>query len=125
MRVARLPGFACARGHAYLHAQDACPACGASLSALFISPHATLVLATIVRVNPAGEPFALGIAVTLSGRARTLCRIEGGIRGHGHDRVVLEKRGDVFVARRCDHRGGAVTESNPAPHPKRPGSQKS
>jgi uncharacterized OB-fold protein len=104
-RLARLGAFVCARGHAYLHAQDACPQCGARLQARWIPPDATLTLDTTVRVTPDGDPFVLGIAVTRCGRARALCRVEGTIRGHGYDHVVLEKRGDVFVARRLSQRG--------------------
>jgi len=99
-RRARLFAFACARGHTYLHAQDACPQCGTRLRARWIPPDATLTLETTVRVTPDGAPFVLGIAVTRCGRARTLCRVDGGIRRQGYDRVVLEREGDVFVARR-------------------------
>jgi hypothetical protein len=98
-RRARLNAFACARGHAYLHAHDACPQCGDRLRTLSIPPEAILTLETTVRVTPDGVPFALGIAVTRCGRARTLCRLEGPGRRRGYDRVVLEKEGDEFVAR--------------------------
>jgi len=66
-----------------------------------------LVLVTTVRVNPSGKPFQLGIAVTCSGRARTICRVEGNMRALGHDRVVLERRGKVIVARRWWERRSA------------------
>jgi uncharacterized OB-fold protein len=99
-RPPRLSAFACARGHTYLHAHDACPQCAAPLRRRWIPPAATLTLDTTVRVTPGGEPFVLGIAVTRCGRARTLCRVDASIRGHGYDRVILERNGDIFVARR-------------------------
>ena len=104
-RRSRLSAYACARGHAYLHAQDRCPQCGGRLRARWIPPAATLTLDTTVRVTPGGKPYVLGIAVTRCGRARTLCRVDGSIRRHGYDRVVLESEGDVFVARRRGRRG--------------------
>jgi hypothetical protein len=64
-----------------------------------VAPDATLLLLTTVRVSPWGAPFRLGLAVTVCGRARTLCHVEGRVRGSGSDAVVLERRGDVFVAR--------------------------
>jgi len=60
---------------------------------------ARLVLVTTVRINPTGAPFRLGVAVMRSGRARVLCVVEGAVRGLGYDRVVLEERGGVTVAR--------------------------
>ncbi len=66
---------------------------------------AILVLVTTVRVNPTGVPFRLGVAVTRAGRARVLCRVEGRVRASGHDRVVLEERDGVVVARRARGRG--------------------
>jgi len=64
-----------------------------------IPARAVLELITTVRINPAGEAYRLGIAVTHAGRARTICRVEGHVRGLGHDRVLLERRGDVIIAR--------------------------
>lgn len=96
----RIAAWQCARGHTSLHPDQACTACGGRLRTLEIAPDATLLFATTVRVNPSGQPFQLGVAVTRCGRARTLCRIEGALRGLGHDVVVLERRGDVIVARR-------------------------
>lgn len=119
-RPARLAAFACARGHVYLHAQDTCPQCGGPLRHRWIPPVATLTLDTTVRVTPRGDPFVLGIAVTHCGRARTLCRVDGSIRGHGYDLVILEKDGDVFVARRR-----SFTESNRATRPTRPVARRS
>jgi len=66
---------------------------------------AVLVLVTTVRVNPTGTPFRLGVAITRRGRARVLCRVEGRVRESGHDRVVLEERDGVVVARRARGRG--------------------
>ncbi|HET6350378.1 MAG TPA: hypothetical protein VFH88_14980, partial [Candidatus Krumholzibacteria bacterium] len=65
-----------------------------------IRADAVLELATTVHVNPTGRPFRLGVAVTRSGHARTLCHVEGAMRGLGNDSVVLERRGDILVARR-------------------------
>lgn len=69
-----------------------------------IAGEATLVLVTTVRINPSGAPFQLGVAVTRSGRARVLCRVEGAVRGLGHDRVRLEERDGVVVARAARRR---------------------
>lgn len=60
---------------------------------------ATLVLVTTVRVNPTGAPFRLGIAILRSGRSRVLCRVEGSVRGSGYDRVMIEEKNGVTVAR--------------------------
>lgn len=60
---------------------------------------ATLVLVTTVRVNPSGAPFRLGLAILYRGRTRILCRVEGKVRGSGYDRVTIEERNGVMVAR--------------------------
>lgn len=60
---------------------------------------ATLVLVTTVRVNPTGVPFRLGLAIMRRGRTRVLCRVEGNVRGSGHDRVMIEERNGVMIAR--------------------------
>jgi hypothetical protein len=90
----------CERGHVHAHPQhdSSCDACGARTRATRVLADATLVLVTTVRVNPFGAPFRLGLAVTKCGRARVLCRIEGAVRGSGHDRVRLEARAGVFYA---------------------------
>jgi hypothetical protein len=98
MRRQRLSAWGCARGHITLQHDSACAACGASLGAMHIAPDAVLELVTTVRVNPTGVPYQLGIAITRAGRARTICRVEGAVRALGHDRVVLERRGDMIVA---------------------------
>jgi hypothetical protein len=77
----------------------ACATCGERTLAARIRGAAVLELVTTVRVNPSGQPFQLGVAVLRAGRSRTLCRVEGAVRGLGNDRVVLERRGDVIVAR--------------------------
>jgi hypothetical protein len=76
------------------------------VTATRLSSHAVLTLVTTVRVNPSGAPFRLGVAVTRSGRARVLCRVAGDVRGNGRDRVVLEERDGIVVARpaRCGPR---------------------
>lgn len=98
-RTPRLEARRCARGHVGLHSDPACAVCGEPASPVRILPDAVLELVTTVRVNPTGEPFQLGVAVTRAGRARTLCRVEGAVRGLGNDAVVLERRGDVLIAR--------------------------
>jgi len=98
MRRSRLQAWRCALGHVTLQRDPACPTCGASLGEMHIAPHAVLELVTTVRVNPSGEPYQLGIVVTRSGRARTICRVEGAVRALGHDPVVLERRGDMIIA---------------------------
>ena len=94
-----LDAWRCHAGHVYLHPHAACPVCGRSLRATRVPPVATLLLITTVRVSPAGSPFDLGLAVTVAGRARTLCRVEGRVRGTGRDSVLLERHGATIVAR--------------------------
>ncbi len=95
-----LDGWRCERGHVHVHPHEACPRCGGRLRGTRIAPQATLLVQTIVRVTPSGGPFRLGVAVTRAGHAHTLCRVEGDVRGTGHDAVMLERRGNVIVARR-------------------------
>jgi len=99
MRRGKLQAWRCPNGHVTLQHDQVCVSCGASLRELHIVPEAVLELVTTVRVNPTGEPYQLGIAVTRAGRARTICRVEGTVRGLGHDRVLLERHGDVITAR--------------------------
>ena len=94
----RLQAWKCANGHLTLQRDPVCATCGASVCELYIAPEATLELVTTVRVNPTGEPYRLGIAITRAGHARTICRVEGSVRALGHDPVVLERRGDMIVA---------------------------
>jgi uncharacterized OB-fold protein len=98
-RTPKLEAWRCERGHVYLHPHDACPECGARLRGSRVSPEATLLLVTTVRVTPDGSPFALGLAVTVCGRARTVCRVQGAVRGSGSDAVVLERIGPAIIAR--------------------------
>jgi hypothetical protein len=63
-----------------------------------IAPDAVLELVTTVHVNPSGAPYQLGIAVTRAGRVRTICRVQGAVRGLGNDRVLLERHGGMIVA---------------------------
>ncbi|MCH7549224.1 MAG: hypothetical protein IH969_06800 [Candidatus Krumholzibacteriota bacterium] len=93
-----LEGWSCRRGHAFLYSHECCPACGAELSPRRLRAHATLRSCTTVRVNPDGDPYRIGIAVTEQG-ARTLCMVEGKIRGNGRDRVQLVLREGRYVAR--------------------------
>jgi uncharacterized OB-fold protein len=99
IRRQRLDARRCIRGHLSLEGDPACPQCGERVHAVQIQPDATLELVTTVRVNPTGRPYQLGVAVTRAGRARTLCRVEGAVRGLGNDAVILERRGDVLIAR--------------------------
>jgi hypothetical protein len=85
-----------------------------------VAPGARLIAHTTVRVNPAGRPFVLGLAVTRCGRARTLCVVEGEIRGNGRDAVRLCNERGVIVAR-----GLSVRGRNPAPAATRGGSRRS
>lgn len=98
MRRERLTAWRCIHDHMTLQKDAACTSCGAPLRELCIAPDAVLELVTTVRVNPSGEPYQLGIAVTRSGRARTICRVEGAVRALGHDAVVLERRGNMIIA---------------------------
>lgn len=99
-RLQQLPAWRCLNGHVSLHPGEACGSCGVPMHPYRILPDAVLELVTTVHVNPSGQPFQLGVAVTRAGRLRTLCRVEGAVRGLGHDAVVLERRGEVIVARR-------------------------
>lgn len=99
MRGRQLDARRCAHGHLSVQLDERCTVCGRAMRSLRIRSEAVLELVTTVRVNPSGEPFQLGVAVTRAGRVRTLCRIEGSVRGHGNDAVVLERRGDMIVAR--------------------------
>ena len=92
-----LTGWRCARGHAFLHAHAECPACAAPLVPTRVGAAATLIACTTVRVTPSGKPFRLGVAVTREG-ARTLCVVEGRVRGSGYDRVVLVRAGERYLA---------------------------
>lgn len=95
----RLCGSRCERGHVHAPQSSVCPECGARATPTRLSHDATLVLVTTVRVNPSGDPFRLGVAVTRCGRARVLCRVEGVVRGSGRDRVTLEENDGVVAAR--------------------------
>jgi uncharacterized OB-fold protein len=94
----RLDGWRCQRGHVFLHRHRECPACGERLSATRVGVEAHLRSCTTVRVNPSGEPFRLGIAVTREG-ASTLCVVEGRVRGSGYDAVRLAVDDGRFTAR--------------------------
>ena len=98
-RRQRIDARSCRRGHVSLQRDDACVRCGERLHPVRIRADAVLELVTVVRVNPSGRPYQLGVAVTYAGRVRTLCRVDGEVRGVGNDRVVLERRGDMIVAR--------------------------
>lgn len=98
-RSRRIDALAC-RGHCggvYLYDHGSCPRCGGVLSPVRIPAGAVLVSHTTVRVNPTGEPYRIGVAVTPAG-ASTLCVVEGAVRGTGHDRVRLVKRNGRFHA---------------------------
>ena len=94
-----LAAWRCERGHLQLHAGVSCAACGRALRTSRVPSGARLVAVTTVRVNPRGRPFVLGVAVTACGHARTLCVVEGAIRGNGRDAVRLHIAGGVVVAR--------------------------
>lgn len=89
--------FRCREGHCYLNRYPLCPTCGNRFMTTTLPAHARLLTHTIVRVNPGGTPFTLGIARTPSG-ATTLCVVHGAIRGTGRDRVLLYKRENRFYA---------------------------
>ena len=95
----RIDARRCRCGHVSLQPDPACLQCGERMYPLRIRANAVLELVTVVRVNPSGQPYQLGVAVTRAGHGRTLCRVEGMVRGAGNDAVVLERRGDMIVAR--------------------------
>ena len=98
MRTGRtLAGWRCTRGHVFLHVHAECPECTATLAPTRVGAAAKLVACTTVRVTPSGEPFRLGVAVTREG-ARTLCVVEGRVRGGGYDRIVLVRAGERYLA---------------------------
>jgi uncharacterized OB-fold protein len=94
----RIDAWRCDGGHVDLHAGAACAACGRRVRPVTIPCEARLVATTVVRINPSGRPFVLGVAVTRCGRARTLCRVEGALRNNGRDAVRLRDEGGVIVA---------------------------
>ncbi len=87
--------YVCELAHAFLVEHDVCPECNGALARRADEPRATLVAHTVVRVNPSGRPFRLGLAITNSG-ARTLCIIDDGVRG---EEVELYAREGCFHAR--------------------------
>lgn len=104
----------CARGHVSLHADAACAACGSPMRDVRIRGEAVLELVTVVRINPTGRPYQLGVAITRAGHVRTICRVEGAVRGLGNDAVMLERRDGIIVARarrrlRARNRAGAAS----------------
>lgn len=99
MKRAGIDAWRCERGHVHLHESAACAECGGAVRCARISSRARLIAVTTVRVNPTGNPFRLGMAVTRDGRARTLCIVEGDVRGSGCDAVRLELDGERIVAR--------------------------
>jgi len=110
-RSKRLQAWRCDRGHLTLHEEAACARCGAGLRPTSLDGAARLVTTTTVRVNPSGRPFALGIAVTSAGRARTLCVVDGPVRHNGHDRVWLTREGGRIVARAVSRRSRVQSAS--------------
>ncbi len=78
MTQATIRIYGCKAGHACFTSGAGCPACGGTLTERAEPAQATLITQTIVRVNPSGEPFGLGLAETQSG-ARTLCLLDEGI----------------------------------------------
>jgi uncharacterized OB-fold protein len=97
----------CPEGTLFLHAYDRCPSCGGALTRVRVRAEATLVSHTTVRVNPSGEAFGLGVALTAGGAA-TLCIVDGNVRGNGRDRVRLVLRDGRFHALAA---GARVTRS--------------
>ena len=87
----------CANGHAFLHAHECCTVCGEPLAITQEPATAVLVAQTIVRVNPTGDPYRLGIAKTPSG-AKTLCRIDDDVPSTDGAAIGLERRGDLYHA---------------------------
>jgi hypothetical protein len=127
-RAGRLRAWRCGLGHVQLNEDTSCGACGRPLRPARIGAAARLIAATTVRVNPAGRPFVLGVAVTRCGRARTLCVVETPIRGNGRDAVRLAERDGVIVARGCgDSRRArpALKARNPGPRATGEDSQRS
>ncbi len=97
-RQLRIAVYACARGHASLEPARSCEHCDLPTSVVFRRNAARLLANTVVRVNPSGQPFQLGVC-ELVGGLRSLCRIVGDVRGDGTDWVALASNQDgVFVA---------------------------
>lgn len=96
-RSERIAAFRCREGHCFLNRYPLCPACGNRFFPISLPAHARLLAHTIVRVNPSGTPFMLGIARMPSG-ATTLCVVHGSVRGTGRDRVLLRYRNNRFHA---------------------------
>lgn len=87
----------CANSHAFFFVFESCPLCGGRLESFSSPPDAVLVSHTIVRVSPAGSPFALGLARAASG-AQTLCIIDNGTESDPGSDVVITKRDGLYHA---------------------------
>lgn len=91
----------CKRGHAFLRRHDACPECGRPLDTTLEDPGAVLVAQTVVRVNPEGCPFRLGLARAARG-AQTLCIVGSDLPAEDGIRITL------FVEDGLYHAGGGA-----------------
>ncbi len=87
----------CENSHAFFHPHETCPICARRLIAVDVPPDARLVSHTVVRVSPAGSPFALGLARLECG-AQTLCIIDGAADAAPPHEVVITKRGPLYHA---------------------------
>lgn len=93
----RVTAYHCPQGRVFLHRHESCPHCRGRLSEFPVRSTAVLVSHTTVHVNPTGHPIRLGVAQVRPG-LRTLCVVQGEIRGNGRDRITLVRRDGRFVA---------------------------
>jgi hypothetical protein len=73
--------------------------CGLDLTVQRSAPEGVIVSQTVVRVNPAGRPFRLGLAEVSTG-ARTLCLIAEDVSEEDLAPVRLVRRGGLYHAER-------------------------
>ncbi len=89
--------YGCPSGHAYFVRHAQCPECQLELAENRQPAAAVIISQTIVRVNPTGTPFRLGVAEVGSG-AKTLCVVEESVPHGDGVSVTLVRRGDLYHA---------------------------
>jgi uncharacterized OB-fold protein len=96
-RTRNITAYRCPLGCLFLYRHQRCPNCSGLLLDVRLPGDAVLLTHTTVHVTPTGQPVRLGIAEVRRG-LRTLCIVEGGVRGNGRDRVQLVVRDGRYIA---------------------------
>jgi uncharacterized OB-fold protein len=92
--------YRCPTGHEYVWRHTRCPECGLELVAGPVDAEGVIVCQTVVRVNPRGRPFRLGLAELPTG-ARTLCLLADDVSTENGAPVRLSLIGDLYHAERA------------------------